>query len=130
MPTNDNLARQYQENYSKLPDRPKIDVKPGQEASDMKHSLVRPGLTKLEKLVMTLFAVAFMGLSLFSISMTSSLTAVSQEVQDLQQEIEETSEMNTNLEQNIQELSRYDRVYGQVRDQGLENQNDRVRKVE
>ena len=130
MPTNDNLARQYQENYSKLPDRPKIDVKPGQEASDMKHSLVRPGLTKLEKLVMTLFAVAFMGLSLFSISMTSSLTAVSQEVQDLQQEIEETSEMNTNLEQNIQELSRYDRVYGQARDQGLENQNDRVRKVE
>lgn len=130
MPTNDNLARQYQESYSKLPDRPKIDVKPGQEASDMKHSLVRPGLTKLEKLVMTLFAVAFMGLSLFSISMTSSLTAVSQEVQDLQQEIEETSEMNTNLEQNIQELSRYDRVYGQARDQGLENQNDRVRKVE
>ena len=130
MPTNDNLARQYQENYSKLPDRPKIDVKQGHEASDMKHSLVRPGLTKLEKLVMTLFAVAFMGLSLFSISMTSSLTAVSQEVQDLQQEIEETSEMNTNLEQNIQELSRYDRVYGQVRDQGLENQNDRVRKVE
>ena len=79
MPTNDNLARQYQENYSKLPDRPKIDVKQGHEASDMKHSLVRPGLTKLEKLVMTLFAVAFMGLSLFSISMTSSLTAVSQE---------------------------------------------------
>ena len=79
---------------------------------------------------MTLFAEAFMGLSLFSISMTSSLTAVSQEAQDLQQEIEETSEMNTNLEQNIQELSRYDRVYGQARDQGLENQNDRVRKVE
>lgn len=62
--------------------------------------------------------------------MSSNLTAVSQEVQDLNRQIEETQVENTNLEQNVQELSRYDRVYEIGREQGLETNDLNIRNVE
>lgn len=129
MASNDNLARQYDRQF---------DYQTPQTASsqttqtnpDVRHTIAVKGFTKLEKFVMTMIGFAFVALTIASISMSSVLTSVSQEHQDINRQIEEFTTVNSNLEQNVLELSRYDRVYQIGQDQDLSNENDRVRNVD
>lgn len=137
MAMNDNAARQYNHQHAyqaqpkphQDPTRQREVRQPG--GVSVRRTLVdQSKLSRLEKFLITSFGAGFIGLLVASVFMSSNLTAVSQEVQDLNRQIEETQVENTNLEQNVQELSRYDRVYEIGREQGLETNDLNIRNVE
>lgn len=129
MAMNDNLARQYQyqANHAAQPYNQPIEKS---HSEPIKRTIGTTKLTRLEKTLIGLFGGLFVGLSIASVSMSSHLTSVSQEVQDINSQINDTTVVNTNLEQNVQELSRYDRVYQIGEEHGLESNNSSIRNVE
>lgn len=129
MEMNDNLARQYQSQPNQTA-RP-YDLLLDQPISESIRSTVgKKILTRFEKTLISFMLALFAGLSIANISMSSQLTSISQEVQDINTQIDDTTVINTNLEQNVQELSRYDRVHQIGEEHGLESNNANIRNVE
>lgn len=139
MAMKDNLARQYnhQVNYQAQA-QPQPNHRPSSQrevrqpgGTVIRRTLIdQKRLSKIEKFTIGAFSAGFVSLMIASVSMSSTLTSVSQEVQDLNQQIEQTTVENTNLEQNVQELSRYDRVYQIGKEKGLENNDSQIRNVQ
>lgn len=132
---NESLARQYNQQYNyPLHDtvQPNDTVKQADQPIDVqvKRTIGKSVFTRLEKTVMSLFGIAFIALSVASVSMSSALTSVSQDVQDLNRQVNDTTVINTNLEQNVQELSRYDRVYQIGKEHDLGTNNSNIRNVQ
>lgn len=129
MEMNDNLARQYQ--YQPNQTAQPYDQPYDQPISKSIRSTVgKKILTRFEKTLISFMLALFVGLSIASISMSSQLTSISQEVQDINTKINDTTVINTNLEQNVQELSRYDRVHQIGEEHGLKSNNANIRNVE
>lgn len=129
MEMNDNLARQYQ--Y-----QPNQTAQPYDQplnkpiSSSIRRTVGKKMLTRFEKTLISFILALFVGLSIASVSMSSQLTSVSQELQDINSQIDDTTVINTNLEQNVQELSRYDRVHQIGEEHGLDSNNANIRNVE
>lgn len=126
MAMNDNLAREYNLHNEVHQPNPIPKEEPKKEA---KPSVVKRGLTKIEKAVIGVFGVAFLGLAIGSLSFEMQVSTTSMDVQDLSAQIAETESVNSNLEQNVQELSRYDRVYNIAEERGLELNENNIENV-
>lgn len=72
---------------------------------------VPKGLTKLEIRVMSLIALVLFGLLLLNVQTDLKLATSSRNVQDLNSKIETTETEIDNLDQHVNELSRYDRIH-------------------
>lgn len=135
MAMNESIARQYNQQYNyPLHDIDHLNDTATQveQPSDfqVKRTIGKSAFTRLEKAVMSLIGVSFIALSIASISMSSALTSVSQDVQDLNRQVNDTTVVNNNLEQNVQELSRYDRVYQIGKEHDLGTNNSNIRNVQ
>lgn len=119
----DNLARQL--NSQVQPQQQPIpEKKPVHIPSPQKR-----GLTRFEMGVMTFFVILLFGLLVFNIAVAMQVSTTSREVQDINRTSVEMRIENGNLEQNVQELSRYDRVYEIARQYGLEINEENIRNV-
>src|SRR5699024_7022739 len=87
------------------------------------------GLTRFEKSMISLFSMVVIGLSVLNISAGTKVNRLNQAQQDATREIEVAQLRNTNLEQQAQELSRYDRIYRIAEEFGLEIKEENVRNV-
>lgn len=131
MAMNDNLARQYKQQQVDYTDVIQPQSIPSQTPGlSVKQTVGKNMFTRAEKMVMGLIGTSFVALCFGSIYMSSAVTSVSQEVQDLNSQITEIGDVNTNYEQNIQELSRYDRVHQIGQEHELTPNNANIRNVE
>jgi len=126
MDSNDNLARKYNVESTAYP-LPKKEVTPKEKPKVERKKNV---FTRLEKLVMGVLGAGVFGLLIANISMNIHLSSTNRELQDINNQIAETEVVNENLQQNVQELSRYDRVYEIARQNGLELNEENIRNVE
>ncbi|SFH66645.1 cell division protein FtsL [Pisciglobus halotolerans] len=91
------------------------------------HKKKKPFL--FEKTLM-IIAGAIIFLLIFAvISFEVKIASTNRAVQDTSREIAEATIINKNLEQEVQELSRYDRVYAIAKAHGLEMNEENVRNV-
>lgn len=89
----------------------------------------KSGLTKIEKGLICFLSVIAFSLLAVSISLQISIASINRNVQDTNSSISEVTIVNKNLEQEVQELSRYDRVYKIANEYGLEMNEENVRNV-
>ncbi|WP_347297342.1 cell division protein FtsL [Dolosigranulum savutiense] len=128
--TNYNVDRQYNHNYraettatSRPYSKENVTAKP-------RHTLVHKGITKAEKVVVGMFVIILIAMTVWYLSSSVAVAQVNRQVQDLKGRIEKMTTENNNLEQNIQELSRYDRVYSIGEQSGLNYSEENIRNVE
>jgi len=126
MAMNDNLAKKYNLHTEIHQPEP---IPKGEPIKKSAPSTVKRGITRIEKMVMGVFGVAFVGLLVASISLEMQVSTTSREFQDISNQITQTETVNSNLEQNVQELSRYDRVYSIAEDRGLELNEENIKNV-
>ncbi|WP_028273796.1 cell division protein FtsL [Atopococcus tabaci] len=126
MAMNDNLARKYESIQPlKQPDvtpSPRKEAKPGSSSRKVPFVLG-------EKLLVSFFAAAFFILSVMNVTMGIEVNSANRNLQDVNRTITETKVVNENLEQKVQELSRYDRVYSVAEKNGLQMNEQNVRNV-
>ncbi|WHZ31405.1 cell division protein FtsL [Desemzia incerta] len=84
---------------------------------------------KVEKVLLVVASMIIFALGVACVSLEIMVATANREVQDTNRAIEEVAVMNTNLEQEVQELSRYDRVYEIAKAHGLEMNEENVRNV-
>ena len=89
----------------------------------------RPGFTNLEKTALSFFSFLIFGLSILNISAGVNVNSINQKQQDIVKKTTEVHLLNTNLEQQVQELSRYDRIYSIAQQFGLKENEENVRNV-
>lgn len=126
MAMNDNLARQY-ESIQPLK-QPNINPSPKKQ-SEPKPSSRKVRWVLGEKLLVSFFAVAFFVMSVMNVTLGIEVNTVNRDLQDVNRTISETSVVNENLEQKVQELSRYDRVYDVAEKNNLQMHEQNVRNV-
>jgi len=127
MSQHDNLARQ---SYAAVPvQKPYAVPQPHSKPIHIEEPKKKIGLTRLEKGIITLFSAGLFGLSFMNISAGIEVSALNQAYQDTNREIETSKVMNANLEQQVQELSRYDRIYTIAEQFGLKINEENVRNV-
>ena len=80
-------------------------------------------------MVCCLFSVLVFGLSYLNISSGAEVNTLNQSYQDTRNEIELVEVQNSNLKQQTQELSRYDRIFAIAKELGLEINEENVRNV-
>lgn len=125
MAMDDNLARKI--NMQAIPSPvQQPETQPGKVHTK---KTIKKGITRLEVWVISFFAVILFGLLIANITMAMQLSTTNRATQDLEQQSADTLIVNENLEQNIQELSRYDRVYEIAKDNGLEMNEEQIRNV-
>ena len=127
MALENNLARDL---HSVMPEQaPQIQPQRPQQRPAYTHEPKKQKLTKFEKILITVASMVIFALGVACVSLEIMVATSNREVQDTNREIEEIAVVNTNLEQEVQELSRYDRVYGIARTHGLEMNEENVRNV-
>ncbi|ALV20785.1 MAG: cell division protein FtsL [Carnobacterium sp.] len=89
----------------------------------------KSGITNLEKMVIGIVSVITFALIAVSISLEINIASTNRALQDTNSSIANITTINNNLEQEVQELSRYDRVYEIANRQGLEMNEANVRNV-
>lgn len=125
MVMNDNLARQLNAQPQAIPQRqPSPETKPIHKPSPK-----RQGLTRLEVGIVTFFGMVLFVLLVINIAVAMQVSTINREVQDISRESAATQIVNENLEQNVQELSRYDRVYQIAEEYGLKMNEENIRNV-
>lgn len=128
--TNYNVDRQYNHNYrAETTATPRLHSQE-QATAKPRHTLVHKGITKAEKIVIGIFSVALIAMVVWYLSSAVSVAQANRQVQNLTGRIEVMTTENNSLEQNIQELSRYDRVYSIGEQSGLNYSEDNIRNVE
>ncbi|SIO06791.1 cell division protein FtsL [Carnobacterium alterfunditum] len=89
----------------------------------------RIGITKGEKLLVSTILIVLFALIAVSISLEITIASTSRTLQDTVTSITESTTVNENLEQEVQELSRYDRVYEIANKFDLDMNEKNVRNV-
>ena len=121
---NDNLARQLINEAqpvsqpSKEPKKVLIDSKP-----------LHKGLTRLEVSIISVLGMVFLALAVAHIALSMQVSTMNRSIQDLQAQATVVTVENQNLEQKVQELSRYDRVYNIAKSNDLEMNEEQIRNV-
>ncbi|MBT2732827.1 cell division protein FtsL [Carnobacterium sp. ISL-102] len=89
----------------------------------------RIGITKGEKLLISSILIVLFALIAVSISLEITIASTNRTLQDTVTSITESTTVNENLEQEVQELSRYDRVYEIANKFDLDMNEKNVRNV-
>ncbi|MFL2099280.1 cell division protein FtsL [Desemzia sp. FAM 23989] len=127
MALENNLARDL---HSVMPEQaPQVYPQRPQQRPAYTSEPKKQKLSKVEKLLITVASIIIFSLGVACVSLEIMVATSNREVQDTNREIEEIAIVNTNLEQEVQELSRYDRVYEIARAHGLEMNEENVRNV-
>lgn len=119
---NDNLARQLANEMQPLTQPQET---PNREVEKRLHK----GLTRLEGTVMALFGFVLLVLAVAHIALSMQVSTTNRSIQDIQSQAMQIQVENSNYEQNVQELSRYDRVYSIAKDYNLEMNEEQIRNV-
>lgn len=85
--------------------------------------------TKSEKLLVTLVSAFVLFMCVLTIYSSNQVTQMNRGLQDVNAQITETELANENLEQNVQELSQYERVHEIAQKYGLELNDENVRNI-
>lgn len=126
MALDDNLARNL---HSEMPEKaPQIQPKQPRQPEQIRIPK-KQGISKAEKILFTIAGSIVFALGVASVSLEIMVANVNREVQDMNRSIEEVVVVNNNLSQEVQELSRYDRVYSIAKKHGLEMNEENVRNV-
>lgn len=125
MAMNDNLARQYEAIQPYPLEQPKEKKTPQIQSTSSRKVKWALG----EKLLVAFFVSAFFILSVWNVTLGIEVNEVNRELQDINRSITETHLVNENLEQKVQELSRYDRVYEVAEKHQLHMNEQNVRNV-
>lgn len=127
MALENNLARDL---HSVMPEQaPQIQPQRPQQRPAHTPEPKKQKLTRFEKALITVASIIVFALGVACVSLEILVATSNREVQDTNREIEEIAVVNTNLEQEVQELSRYDRVYEIAKAHGLEMNESNVRNV-
>lgn len=123
MAQNSSLARELEVDIPKrslsIPDQTSIHMPAPRTA----------GITKFEKALLGAVAIIAFALISACITMQISIATTNRSLQDTTTKIADISKVNENLHQEIQELSRYDRVYSIAGAAGLKMNENNVRNV-
>lgn len=119
---NDNLARQLVNETQPL-------IQPKTNENRELDKKLHKGLTRLEMTVIGLFGLVLVALAAAHIAMSMQVSTTNRSIQDLQSQAAQVQIENNNYEQNVQELSRYDRVYSIAKDNDLEMNEEQIRNV-
>lgn len=125
MAMNDNLARNLTAQAIPRP----IQQPESQPSGLHTKKIVKRGITRFEVWAISFFGILLFGLLVANITMAMQLSTTNRMTQDLEQQSTDIVIVNENLEQKIQELSRYDRVYEIAKDNGLEMNEEQIRNV-
>ena len=125
MAMNDNLARKV--NMQVMPNP--VQQPESQPGTLHTRKTVKRGITRLEVWVVSFFGIILFGLLVANISMAMILSTTNRSAQDLQQQSADIQVVNANMEQNIQELSQYDRVFQIAEENGLKMNEEQIRNV-
>ena len=133
MASNEQLVKEYidgQVNYT--PSIPKKNAEiiplPLKKKKTKTKSAVLPW-TKSEKILVALVSFFVLAMCVLTIYTSNSLTQINRSLQDVNVKITETEIANENLEQNVQELSQYERVHEIAQKYGLELNDENVRNI-
>ena len=123
MAQNSSLARELEVDIPKrspsIPDQTSIHMPAPRTA----------GITKFEKALLGAVAIIAFALISACITMQISIATTNRSLQDTTTKIADISKVNENLHQEVQELSRYDRVYSIAGATGLKMNENNVRNV-
>lgn len=119
---NDNLARQLVNDTQPL-------IQPKTNENRELDKKLHKGLTRLEMTVIGLFGLVLVALAAAHIAMSMQVSTTNRSIQDLQSQAAQVQIENNNYEQNVQELSRYDRVYSIAKDNDLDMNEEQIRNV-
>lgn len=124
---NDNLARQLANETQPL-EQPLTQPKTN-ETRDIEKRLHKKGLTRLEMFVSSIFGIVLFVLAMGHIALSMQVSTTNRSIQDIEEQAAMVQVENSNYEQNVQELSRYDRVYSIAKDNELEMNEEQIRNV-
>lgn len=119
---NDNLARQWANETQPL-------VQPKNNENREIKKRLHKGLTRIEMTVISLFGLVLLSLAVAHIALSMQVSTTNRSIQDIQSQAAQVQVENNNFEQNVQELSRYDRVYSIAKDYNLEMNEAQIRNV-
>ena len=119
---NDNLARQLANETQPLA-QPKTN-----ENRDSQKKLHK-GLTRAEMAVIGMLGFVLFVLAVAHIALSMQVSTMNRSIQDIESQAAVVQTENSNYEQNVQELSRYDRIYSIAKDHGLEMNEAQIRNV-
>ncbi|MGB3161363.1 cell division protein FtsL [Carnobacterium sp.] len=86
-------------------------------------------VSRTEKMLIGMIMAIAFTLIAVSISLEINIASTNRSLQDTKNSIINTTAVNNNLEQEVQELSRYDRIYKIANNQGLKMNEANVRNV-
>ncbi|WP_414839987.1 cell division protein FtsL [Carnobacterium sp. TMP28] len=126
MSLNSNLARKVE---VEIPLQSPSNV-PEQSTGMVHRSISKKSLaTRVEKMLMGIIMAIAFTLIAVSISLEINIASTNRALQDTKVSILNTTTINSNLQQEVQELSRYDRIYRFANKQGLKMNEANVRNV-
>ena len=116
-----NLARKHQQQFNEPIKQTEVQIK-----KVHRRTKITPG----EKILAMLFIaiVAFMAIKI--VSAQAAIYEVNKDIQDVQNTIQEQSKFNNDLELQVSDLSRYDRIREKAEEQGLYLNENNVKVVE
>ncbi|HAJ69770.1 MAG: cell division protein FtsL [Alkalibacterium gilvum] len=124
---NDNLARELTDQAQQTPYR---QAEPNQkQEKNIRKKLYKKGLTRMELIVSSLLMSILFLMAAGHISLSMQVSTMNRSIQDIKAEASMVQVENTNYEQNVQELSRYDRVYSIAKENNLEMNENQIRNV-
>lgn len=126
MSLNNNLARKVE---VEIP-LPSPLVRPEQITRTVHKPIPKKSIaTRTEKMLIGIIIAIAFTLMAVSISLEINIASTNRALQDTKASIQDTTVVNSNLEQEVQELSRYDRIYKIANNQGLKMNETNVRNV-
>ncbi|SEK30377.1 cell division protein FtsL [Carnobacterium iners] len=126
MPLNSNSARKVE---VEIPLQSPLNT-PEQSTRMVHKSIPKKSIvTGLEKMLMGMIMAIAFTLMTISISLEINIASTNRALQDTKASILSTTTVNSNLQQEVQELSRYDRIYRIANEQGLKMNEANVRNV-
>ncbi|GEK89890.1 cell division protein FtsL [Alkalibacterium putridalgicola] len=124
---NDNLARQLANENLPL-QQPSSQPKTN-EIRESEKRLHKKGLTRMEMAVSSLFGTILFVMAVGHIALSMQVSTTNRSIQDIEAQAAMVQVENSNYEQNVQELSRYDRVYSIAKENDLKMNEEQIRNV-
>ncbi|MBS4177217.1 cell division protein FtsL [Lederbergia citrea] len=116
-----NLARKHQQHYNEPVKQTEVQVK-----TIRRHSKITPGEKFIGMLLIAFVAV----MAIQIISAQAAIYEVNKDIEDVKTAIQEQQKVNGDLEIQVSDLSRYERVWNKAKELGLNLDENNVRVVE
>lgn len=122
---------QRREEYDVVEFSPKVEELPkvpvSQEQPEVKKKIKK--ISNLEKLVVVLLGILFIGLVFCSLTVRSTILKTTENISEIEQKIQKKEKQKEILAQEKSELSRTDRIKKIAEEKGLELKEENIRKV-